>query len=286
MNNFIHVNRGKNKSALLSLLLILIIPLLISSCGSSNYDGNKIIQNESVSGNSSSIEISVPNSPSTSDIFKQIVWASTGVGEGGSMPAPLGNCKSCNVENWPYPQIKLINFDPNQSLLLVAYKQHDGNCYNIGDFYATWIVNVDSSGNLDISLSGNSSDIFIYSVYDQNTGELEWQSNISLVDSDCSTDDSNQQTDEEYACNSSINTRIHIGDQARVTYSKGKSDRLRSKPTTQSTIIASLAEGTIFQVLDGPVCNGGYVWWNIQSDYGKGWIAEGTSSNWFIEPYN
>ncbi len=286
MNNINHPKRPVKRSVLFNMWFILIISLSISSCvGNTNNDGGNILQSGSSQNNNESLEISVPNSPSTSDIFKQIIWASIGVGEGGSIPEPLGNCNNCEVEDWPYPHIKLFNFDPNQSLLLVAYKQRDGNCYNIGDFYATWYVKVDSSGNLDILLSGNSSNIFVYSVYDKNTGNLEWQWAIPLVEADCNVSNS-ESTSSSNNCDGSIPTRIQVGDNARVTYTKGDPVRLRSEPTIQSKIIALLAEGTQFSVLEGPTCKDGYSWWYVQTSYGNGWIAEGTNSNWFIEPLN
>ncbi len=199
------------------------------------------------------------------------------------MPSSQVNCKRCDVDNTWSSELYLSGFGKDQDLVIVAYKQREGKCFNIGDFYQAYNVTVDSNGNLEIYLSGNLSNVFIYSVYDKQTGRLEWQWYLSLQEADCMARDISQNSN--YACTNTIETQIIKGDNVRVTYSNGIPVRLRSEPVIKSsTFITQFNEGTQLEVLDGPSCNEGYVWWYVQSGKYKGWIAEGTSSNWFIEP--
>lgn len=263
--------------------------VVLTSCAPSQNGAVVNGQNESVpssskSSESKTIEINIPNNPTNSDLFKQIFWTAMGGGDGFSMGNPQVNCSSCNVDN-RQDYATLSNFEPNQSLEIVVYNERQGDCSLIGDFYGTYEVIVDNNGRLNLSFLGNYADAFIYSVYDKNSGILEWQRVLPLGDSDCRVSDNSTQTN--YPCSNGINTRLEIGDTARVTYTNGKPVRLRTDPIiNSSTFITQLDEGTSMQVIGGPSCNDDFVWWYIQSGNNKGWIAEGTSGNWFIEPIN
>jgi len=48
-----------------------------------------------------------------------------------------------------------------------------------------------------------------------------------------------------------------------------------------------MAEGTIFDVIGGPVCQDGFTWWQIRTLDGSltGWSAEGSSEDdYFMAP--
>lgn len=76
--------------------------------------------------------------------------------------------------------------------------------------------------------------------------------------------------------------RVFIGTQARVLPSQGALN-VRQQPS--GTILTSFAGGTTFSVTGGAICSEGLWWWQIQREGVVGWLAEGTSSGYFIEPY-
>lgn len=83
-------------------------------------------------------------------------------------------------------------------------------------------------------------------------------------------------------CSSAPSQRVGIGTQARVLPSMGGLN-LRQDPN--GAIILTLAGGDSFKVIGGAICNGGLYWWQIERGGTIGWLAEGSSSGYFIEPY-
>jgi hypothetical protein len=51
-------------------------------------------------------------------------------------------------------------------------------------------------------------------------------------------------------------------------------------------IVATLNPGTVFVVLDGPLCGqgNGLLWWRITWEGGEGWTAESQDGVYFLEP--
>jgi len=83
--------------------------------------------------------------------------------------------------------------------------------------------------------------------------------------------------------------RVKINDLARVTYTTGEILRLRSSPEIKnSNIKARLSEGTQIKIFDGPVCSNGFAFWwvRVKSTNTFGWVAEGDSSDYYIEMIN
>lgn len=48
---------------------------------------------------------------------------------------------------------------------------------------------------------------------------------------------------------------------------------LRDDATTSGNVLASLATGESVYVIDGPIGADGYTWYQVETDYGTGWIA-------------
>jgi len=84
-------------------------------------------------------------------------------------------------------------------------------------------------------------------------------------------------------------TRLVVGGQGRVLGSPGDPpNRVRSEPVKAENTIAQLQPGTIFQVVAGPVCADGLVFWQVASDSipgNTGWTAEGDGTEYWLEPY-
>lgn len=99
-------------------------------------------------------------------------------------------------------------------------------------------------------------------------------------------------TQEAFNCPNAPAVRVMVGDRARVTFTDGLPLRVRSEPEVASgNVVVQIPEGTEFEIIGGPVCapipgsSNSYVFWRISIDQGStsGWVAEGSSSNYFLE---
>lgn len=88
------------------------------------------------------------------------------------------------------------------------------------------------------------------------------------------------------ACDGLVAPRLAVGGAARVISPYGLS--LKNQPMTGAAggvELQLLSFGTTVSVLDGPRCNMGYVWWQLEVSGGvTGWAAEGSSTEYFLEP--
>lgn len=86
------------------------------------------------------------------------------------------------------------------------------------------------------------------------------------------------------SCEGAPNLRLGAGMMGRVTFTNGQPLRVRAAPG--GDIVTQIAEGTVFNVLAGPECQGGYAWWQIRLENGvEGWSAEGDTNGYFVEPF-
>ena len=74
-------------------------------------------------------------------------------------------------------------------------------------------------------------------------------------------------------------TGIRQGVNVRVVKTGGERLRIREKPSTDAKILLRVEEGTILEVVDGPVTADGYTWWKVKRGSTVGWTAR----NW-LEP--
>jgi hypothetical protein len=83
-------------------------------------------------------------------------------------------------------------------------------------------------------------------------------------------------------------SRLQAGESAILTPGE-LPNRVRSAPLDEETYILSLLyPGTTVQVLGGPVCHDGLVFWKVASETipgGEGWTAEGDGDEYWLEPY-
>src|SRR5579871_4612441 len=87
--------------------------------------------------------------------------------------------------------------------------------------------------------------------------------------------------------------RLTVGAQAQLTQTQpGDSSgpaipvRVHDTAGTRSRVVGQLADNSPFQVTGGPQCRDRYSWWQINSQGLVGWIAEGDSSGYFVEPFD
>lgn len=85
-------------------------------------------------------------------------------------------------------------------------------------------------------------------------------------------------------------SRLTVASQAKVSEDSTTPNRVRSEPSKASDVIALLPPSTVVEVLEGPVCADGLVFWKVESELipsGVGWTAEGTGQgvDYYLEPY-
>lgn len=88
------------------------------------------------------------------------------------------------------------------------------------------------------------------------------------------------------SCDGAPPTRLSNGASARVTITNGIPVNVRESAGISSERVGSMPEGTEFTAILGPICADSMWWWEISSPMGYGgWVAEGDSSGYFLEPY-
>lgn len=85
-------------------------------------------------------------------------------------------------------------------------------------------------------------------------------------------------------CSGAPRSRLVVDGTAEVDLAPDDYLRLRSRPTTQSTELAQLRDGTRVSVLEGPTCAQNYAWWRVSAGGQTGWIAEGGGGEYWIRP--
>lgn len=81
-------------------------------------------------------------------------------------------------------------------------------------------------------------------------------------------------------------SRLHVGDSAFVNYETGRVG-MRSEPVARigDKLVRKLDEGEILHIIDGPVCDMGWVFWKVRTVYSEyGWIPEGDGSEYWVVP--
>ncbi len=91
----------------------------------------------------------------------------------------------------------------------------------------------------------------------------------------------------ESSCNTSVPSRLSVGQQARVILRLN----MRSEASISAPIVQTNPANTQVEIIGGPVCtpvgNGAYLWWQIRlPDGAEGWSAESqlNQPGYFLEP--
>ena len=83
-------------------------------------------------------------------------------------------------------------------------------------------------------------------------------------------------------------TYLLPGKTAMVSTDNETPNRVRSGPSRNNEIIAQLYPGDIAEVIEGPVCAEGLIFWKVSSSQipgGVGWTAEGDGTEYYLVPY-
>jgi len=86
-------------------------------------------------------------------------------------------------------------------------------------------------------------------------------------------------------CPGSARSRLIVYERGRVTIDDPAPLNVRAGPRTTFDILDTIPPGGIFFVLEGPRCSERYTWYRVSYGDLTGWIAEGASSAYFVEPY-
>ena len=79
--------------------------------------------------------------------------------------------------------------------------------------------------------------------------------------------------------------QVKIGDVAVVTRDDTRPLSVRQEPDLAANIITEVLPDESFQIIGGPFCEGGYLWWEVQLNNDiTGWAAEGDAENYYYEP--
>ncbi|MBI5961773.1 MAG: DUF3160 domain-containing protein [Chloroflexi bacterium] len=85
-------------------------------------------------------------------------------------------------------------------------------------------------------------------------------------------------------CGDAPPPRLLPGGDGMVSFTNGQPLNVRDAAALAAAQLGQLPEGTAFQVISGPVCAENIYWWQIQTSALGGWIAEGASGEYFVEP--
>ena len=79
--------------------------------------------------------------------------------------------------------------------------------------------------------------------------------------------------------------QVNIGDVVIVTDDDPSPLNVRAEPNLGAQVITQAAVGETMQVIGGPYCEGGHLWWNVRLNNGiTGWAAEGDQTVYYFEP--
>ncbi len=87
-------------------------------------------------------------------------------------------------------------------------------------------------------------------------------------------------------CQGSYPTQFRLGDFAEVNPSPPIPNRVRVEPNLHAKIVGEIGPYTRMQLIEGPVCTDGWVWWKIKVENNDltGWTAEGDGENYWLIP--
>ncbi len=84
----------------------------------------------------------------------------------------------------------------------------------------------------------------------------------------------------DFECPGAPPPRLAVGAQGRVT--PGTPNRMRAEPGGR--YLRDIPAGGVFDVLEGPVCEDGFVWWKVRYRSVEGWTVEGRGDEYWLEP--
>ncbi len=90
------------------------------------------------------------------------------------------------------------------------------------------------------------------------------------------------------SCPGTLPPRMVPGQTGRITYTPPDPSRVRSAPRVESgNVLGMIQPGGQFTVVSGPVCDTARQlrWWLVRTERLEGWVAEGQSGQYWMEPW-
>ncbi len=108
---------------------------------------------------------------------------------------------------------------------------------------------------------------------------------ISALEVEAPTAVPRQPTSTPIVLRCALSPRLQAGNAGRVAPGP-LPNAVRSAPGTgnSSVVLGNLPGGTVFTVLEGPVCMDGYNWWRVNANGFVGWTAEGQNGEYWLDP--
>ncbi len=85
-------------------------------------------------------------------------------------------------------------------------------------------------------------------------------------------------------CPDAPTSRLKIGDLAYVTKNPPLPNRVRKEPNRDAEIIGLINPAGSMEILEGPACANGWVWWKVKNADLNGWTAEGDKETYWLIP--
>jgi hypothetical protein len=85
-------------------------------------------------------------------------------------------------------------------------------------------------------------------------------------------------------CPDAATSRLKVGDLAYVTKDPPVPNRVRKEPNRQAEILGHINPGASMEILEGPTCADGWVWWKVKNADLNGWMAEGDQETYWMVP--
>ncbi|MBN1681043.1 MAG: SH3 domain-containing protein [Anaerolineae bacterium] len=117
-------------------------------------------------------------------------------------------------------------------------------------------------------------------LYDGDQAPAQPAPTSNQTDSQTTTDQVDLNT---YSCPGAPAPRLSVGQKGRVT--PGLPNKIRSEPATSAPQVGAIPGEGVFTVIGGPRCADGYTWWQVSYTGIIGWTANGSSQEYWVEPY-
>ena len=85
-------------------------------------------------------------------------------------------------------------------------------------------------------------------------------------------------------CPDAATSRLKIGDLAYVTKDPPLANRVRQEPNTDAEVLGYITPGGSMEIIAGPECANGWVWWRVKNADLEGWTPEGDQETYWLVP--
>jgi len=85
-------------------------------------------------------------------------------------------------------------------------------------------------------------------------------------------------------CGNSEVSHLDVGFRAYVSMADDTANRVRKNPGANADIMARIDPGEEIDIVDGPQCLDGLIWWKVKNAFVEGWTAEGSGGEFWLIP--